>query len=166
MDKKQALELKKRLLALDKAINLVSRAVGPLDEHERDALGAEIGKLFDIANRRLLPYVYGQHPELKPSERGVICSTLRWSKVSLPPSVPVDEIDQIIFAVVKPQWQKMAKVITGVLKTFREKALPIDNDEVVAARIVALAEDGHFDGVGDLRMWGHSEIRHKQTHLN
>ena len=78
----------------------------------------------------------------------------------------VDELDQIIFAVIKARWQKMAKVISDVLKGCRERALPIDNDEIIGARIVALAEEGHFDGAGELRMWRHSEVRHKQTRLN
>jgi hypothetical protein len=31
--------------------------------------------------------------------------------------------------------------------------------EIIAARIVALAEAGRIEGAGDLRMWRHSEVR-------
>ena len=31
--------------------------------------------------------------------------------------------------------------------------------EIIAARIIALAEAGRIEGAGDLRMWRHSEVR-------
>jgi hypothetical protein len=44
------------------------------------------------------------------------------------------------------------------LKYCKTLGLPID-DEVLGARILALAEGGRLEGEGDLRKWRFSEVR-------
>jgi hypothetical protein len=51
-------------------------------------------------------------------------------------------------------------VVIQVALHFKKLTLPI-GDEVVAARLLALAETDRIEGIGDLRMWGHSEVRLK-----
>jgi hypothetical protein len=63
----------------------------------------------------------------------------------------VAEIDRIIFSVMKPQWRKMAMIVGQTPVECREIGLPV-SDEVVAARIQALADRGSFENHGDLRM--------------
>ena len=47
-----------------------------------------------------------------------------------------------------------------VARRCEEPALPI-RGEVIAARLRALADSDRIEGIGDLRMWGHSEVRLK-----
>jgi hypothetical protein len=152
MDRDQAAELKKRLLGIGQALDLALDAMRPLRKDERDALWVHFDELYEIVYRRLLTTIYAEHPELEPPpEPPHIISELRWSEVSLPPSVPVAEIDRIIFSVMKPQWRKMAMIVGQTPVECREIGLPV-SDEVVAARIQALADRGSFENHGDLRM--------------
>jgi hypothetical protein len=41
---------------------------------------------------------------------------------------------------------------------FQAQSIPV-SDEIIAARIIALAETGRIEGAGDLRKWRHSEVR-------
>jgi hypothetical protein len=52
----------------------------------------------------------------------------------------------------------MAKIVGEVCMRCEAQLNPIDA-EIIAARIIALAEAGRIEGAGDLRMWRHSEVR-------
>jgi len=90
----------------------------------------------------------------------VISSTLRWEEVSLPASISEADLDQIIFAAMTSRLRKTAMVIGNALKRCEELGLPI-NDEILGARLRALAEADRIDSAGDLRKWRHSEVRLK-----
>lgn len=91
-----------------------------------------------------------------------ISSTLQWKDVKLPPSLTVDELDQVIFSMLKPNWLKTARIIGDVVTAYKSRPMSVDN-EIVGARIQALAEAGHIESQGSLSMWRHSEVRLKTT---
>ena len=90
----------------------------------------------------------------------VISSMLRWEEVSLPASISEADLDQIIFAAMTSRLRKTAMVISKALKRCEELGFPI-NEEILGARLGALAEADRIDGAGDLRYWRHSEVRLK-----
>jgi hypothetical protein len=51
-------------------------------------------------------------------------------------------------------------VIGKAMTHCRERNLPI-NDEILGARIEALGKSCRIEGFGDLRLWGHSEVKLK-----
>jgi uncharacterized protein DUF3658 len=109
----------------------------------------------------MLELVYAQHPELRPpAVPPTINSDLRWKDVTLPKSVSEADLDAIIFSILTSRRQKAAMVIGKAMRHCREHNLPVD-DEVFGARIEALAESGRIQGFGDLRLWGHSEVKLK-----
>lgn len=110
----------------------------------------------------LLKAVYDEHPELRPppNETPVISSLLRWEDVSLPPSASEADLDAIILAELRPSSRKMALVIGNAVSRCKDLGLPI-SDEMIGARLIALAEAGRIEGLGDLRKWRHSEVRLK-----
>ncbi|MDE5456820.1 hypothetical protein GWE18_29135 [Bradyrhizobium sp. CSA112] len=106
--------------------------------------------------------IYKRCPDMRPPSRepSHIISTLRWDEVSLPPSVTVAEIDEHILSCMKPEWRKTAMVVGNTLARSKETGLPV-SDQIIAARIEALAEAGCIENQGDVRKWRHSEIRLK-----
>ena len=105
--------------------------------------------------------LYVQYPEIEPSgEVPAISSTLRWEEVILPESVSEADVDQIIFSMLRSQWQKTAMIIGRSQELCRERALPI-TPEIFGARILALADSDSIEAGGDPRKWRHSEVRLK-----
>ena len=103
--------------------------------------------------------IYTQHPELRPPPvPPTISSDLLWKDVKLPKSVSEADLDAIIFSILTSRRQKAAMVIGKAVKHCREHNLPI-NDEIFGARIEELAESGRIEAFGDLRLWGHSEVK-------
>jgi Protein of unknown function len=161
MDRDQATQIKEQLTDVGHAIDRAAVAIWRLGDEERKGFWEDINELYEILYQGLLPALYAQHPELKPPpEPPHISSTLRWDEVSLPPSVTESSVDRIIFSVLKPLWQKTAKVVILAMQRCKELDVPI-GDEEIAARLQVLADSGRIEGVGDLRMWRHSEIRLK-----
>jgi hypothetical protein len=91
-------------------------------------------------------------------EKPTISSELRWDQVRLPPNTSEADLDAIILPLVTKRWQKVAMVVGDAVGRCRERGLEI-TAEVLAARILELAEVGRIEGVGDLRKWRFSEIR-------
>ena len=80
--------------------------------------------------------------------------------MTLPKSVSEADLDTIIFSILTSRRQKAAMVIGKAMTHCEEHNLPI-NDEIFGARIEVLAESGRIQGFGDLRLWGHSEVKLK-----
>jgi uncharacterized protein DUF3658 len=78
--------------------------------------------------------------------------------VTLPKSVSVADLDAIIFSILTSRRQKTARVIGTAMTHCREHNLPINN-EILGARIEALGKSGRIESFGDLRLWGHSEVK-------
>lgn len=159
MDRKQAVELKRRLNDVGDALNRASRALYKPDKQEYERFREPLGEMYSTLLFRLFPTLYDEHPELEPPpEPPTIVSTLRWQDVSLPHPISEAYLDALIFAALKPRLQKMAKIVGDVCLRCEAQLNPIDV-EIIAARIIALAEAGRIEGAGDLRMWRHSEVR-------
>ena len=156
----QAIKIRRHLLALERALLKVSAAIFELDKEERQIREP----LLDLLSRlhfEMLELIYAQHPELRPPPvPPTICSDLRWKDVTLPKSVSEADLDTIIFSILTSRRQKAAMVIGKAMTHCEEHNLPI-NDEIFGARIEALAESGRIQGFGDLRLWGHSEVKLK-----
>jgi hypothetical protein len=102
-----------------------------------------------------------EDPALPSSgERMTVSSNLRWQDVTLPASVSEHDLDMIITSALASRWQKTAMVIGTALSRCREQGLHVE-DEILGARIQALAESNRIEGTGDLRAWRHSEVRLK-----
>jgi hypothetical protein len=80
--------------------------------------------------------------------------------VRLPPSVTEERFDEIIFSAMKPTWRKTAMMVSLVMDRCKELELPVSY-EMIAARLKVLADTDRIEGIGDLRMWRHSEVRLK-----
>ena len=161
MDKMQAIKIRRHLLALERALLKVSAAIFELDKEERQILREPLLDLLSRLHFEMLELIYAQHPELRPpAVSPTISSDLRWKDVTLPKSVSEADLDTIIFSILTSRRQKAAMVIGKAMTHCREHNLPV-NDEIFGARIEALAESGRIEGFGDLRLWGHSEVKLK-----
>jgi hypothetical protein len=158
MNKAQAADIQKHLLEAAAAINRASAAIFTLGE-ERKAFAGPLGDISVALHFELLRAVYDQYPELKPPEElPAISSTLRWDEVVLPPSVSDIDLDAILFSFLKPQWRKTALIVGQATRRSQILALAI-GAEMFGARLAALADAGRLESQGDLRKWGHSEVR-------
>ena len=92
------------------------------------------------------------------SEEERVCSTLRWDDVRLPQSVSAADLDVLIFHELAQNWLKVARVVGRAEEACDARSLPVSMD-VIAARVRALVEAGTIEGVGNLTMWRHSEVR-------
>jgi hypothetical protein len=161
MDKKQAKKIQRQLLALEGAVHKARAATFELDKEERQIFSKP---LFDLEYRmhfEMLELIYTQHPELRPPPvPPTICSDLRWKDVKLPKSVSVADLDAIIFSILTSRRQKTARVIGTAVTHCEEHNLPV-GAKIFGARIEALGKLGRIEHFGDLRLWGHSEVKLK-----
>jgi hypothetical protein len=164
MNREQAIRIQKHCLDADVALNHASMAIADLGKEERLALDELLREVVDTLHLDLLAQVYDQYPDLEPPPRDAeiptISSSLTWDQVRLPPSVTEADLDGIIFSLLKPLWQKTAKVVVLVAGRCQELALPIGYEEI-AARLQVLSDSDRIEGIGDLRKWRHSEVRLK-----
>jgi len=70
-----------------------------------------------------------------------------------------DLVDQAILACCKPQFLKVARILTDVAKTLKVEINEDRGFDFIAERIKALVEAGHLESQGDLDRWTYSEIR-------
>ena len=68
------------------------------------------------------------------------------------------QIDEVIFSVLKPNWRKVAMILTQTHAVFESRHIDIDYD-VIASRIEALSEAERIDSQGNLSNWRGSEVR-------
>jgi hypothetical protein len=164
MDQNKAAEIQKHLLDADRAMDHARMAIAGLGKEERMRLDTLLGRIVAALHSKLLAEIYDQYQDLEPphDEKQVptITSRLRWEQVRLPPSVSETDIDAVILSVMTPRWQKVARVVGRAFERCEELALPISG-EALAARVQVLAKAGRLEDIGDLRKWGHSEVRLK-----
>jgi hypothetical protein len=159
MDKTQAKKIRRRLFAIDNAIDKAVSAIFELNKEDRRIFIEPLGELQHHLHFKALKLVYAQYPELRPPpERPTISSDLRWKDVKLPKSVSEADLDTIIFSILTSRRQKAAMVIGRAVNHCEEHGLPI-GAKIFGARIEELAESGRIEAFGDLRLWGHSEVK-------
>ena len=95
---------------------------------------------------------------LEEPEEERICSTLRWDDVRLPQSVSEADLDALILHELAQNRRKVARVVGYAKEACDARSIPLSMD-VIAARVRALVEAGTIEGVGNLSMWRHSEVR-------
>jgi len=164
MDRGQAAKINQHLLDADRAMNRASRAIAGLAKEERLKFDGLLEEVWAALQSKLLAAIYDQYPDLEPpyekAEEPAVDSELRWDQVRLPPNVSEADIDGIIFSLMEKHWQKVAMVVGDAVGRFREIGLDI-SAEILAARLLALAEADRIEAVGDLRKWRWSEVRLK-----
>ena len=161
MTRDQAAEIQLQLLDAASAINRADQIIFNLDPDDRKRLAGPLAATIFALHFELLKAVYDEYPELRPpGETPVISSLLTWEDVSLPPSVSEADLDAIIFPELSRFSRKMALVIGNAVSRCKALDLPI-SDEMIGARLIALAEAGRIEGLGDLRKWRHSEVQLK-----
>jgi hypothetical protein len=73
---------------------------------------------------------------------------------------PLNRIDEVILAITKTSWRKVAFVITKAADTLGGDLPEGDaGHNLVAKRIESLVRDGRLLAQGDIKKWRHSEIR-------
>jgi uncharacterized protein DUF3658 len=162
MNREQAVRIQAHLLDAHLALDDARMVIAGLCKEERLRLNGSLWEVIAALQQKLLAPIHEQFPDIEPpvidEEIPTISSELRWDQVRLPPSVTESGIDGIIFSALKPRWQKTAMVIGLAVQRCRELDLPIA-DEAIAARLQALSDSDRIEGIGDLRMWRHSEVR-------
>ena len=148
-------------IALDRARTVIAG----LGKKDRVKLENFVEEVTTALRCNLLAAIHEQYPDLGPlykeeEETPEIDSALRWEDVHLPPSVFEADIDAVLFSTMGPHWKKVAMVVGRALHRCKELGVSI-SDEVLAARLQALAEAGRIEDIGDLRMWRFSEVRLK-----
>ena len=164
MDREKAVRVETCLIEADSALHQAGLIVAGLAKEDRVKFGDLLEGVLDALHSGLLAALYSQHPDMDPSsddaEIPEINSEMQWDQVRLPPSISETDIDAVIFSLLKPRWQKVALIVGDALGRCRQLGLPI-SDGALAARIRLLVETDRIEGIGDLRMWRHSEVRLK-----
>jgi hypothetical protein len=162
MDESEAEEIHEYLLDAAYSFEEARAAIAALDEAEQEGLAAPLERLDRALHSELLRTMYDRFPDLdRPEEFPIICSTLRWDQIRLPPFVTEAQLDSLILSVMTTRFQKVAMIISRLYSRSKKLAQPIISDKTIAARIQLLAEDGPLESQGDLRKWRHSEVRLK-----
>jgi len=164
MNREQAVRIQKHILDADVALDHAKIAIAGLGKEERLTLDGLLQEAVETLHLDLLEQIYDQYPDLEPppldEEIPAISSSLTWDQVRLPPSVTEADLDDIIFSLLKPRWQKTTMVVILAMRHCQERDLPI-GDEEIAARLQFLSDSDRIEGIGDLRSWRHSEVRLK-----
>ena len=164
MKRGQAVRIHKHLIDALVALDDAPMAIAGLGKEERLRFDGLYWEVVAALQDKLLEPIHGQFPDLEPpvidEEIDTIDSELRWDQVRLPPSVTESDLDGIIFSVLKPLWQKTAKIVTVAVKRCEEVNIPISYEEITA-RLQVLSDSDRVEAVGDLRMWRYSEVRLK-----
>src|SRR6266702_7461619 len=164
MNRERAVRINDHLLDAYGAFDQARMAIAGLAKEERLRFDGLLTEVIIALQQKLLAPIHDQYPDLEPplleEEIATICSELRWDQVCLPPSVTESDLDGIIFPILRPLWQKTAAVVIKVTMRCKELGVPI-GDEAIAARLQVLADSDRIEGIGDPRMWFHSEVRLK-----
>jgi len=164
MKREQAVRINDYLVKACAALDQARMAIAGLGKAERIKLGDSLDAIVGALEDELLLPIYEQYADLKPSkpdwEPPTVTSEVTWNEVHLPPFVTEQQFDEIIFSVMKPTWRKTAMMVSLVMDLCKELGFSIDH-ETIAARLKVLSDSDRIEGIGDLRMWRHSEVRLK-----
>jgi hypothetical protein len=148
------------------ALNRARREASGFAKEERQQFGGLIREFIEDLEADLLSPIYDQHTDLRPEqeeqETPTVCSDLRWDQVRLSPNTSVKDVDNILFSLLTPYWQKVALVLVKAYDSCNITGRSIDY-EIFAARLQDLSDQNKIEGIGDLRMWRFSEVRLKDN---
>ena len=74
-------------------------------------------------------------------------------------SAPLEHFDAVLLEHATPEWQKMTKIVAGVLRNFSLEGIYQTGDLVLAARLADLAEAGILEWRGDIGRMAACEMR-------
>jgi hypothetical protein len=165
MNRDQAIEILKRLTEVERALQGAERAVAGLGKEDRLKFDGLLWNVIAALHEGVLTELFKQHPDLEPptsddTEDTQLDSQLRWDEVRLPQSLTEAEFDEAILSTLGLHWRKVAAIVSRIVDKYQHTH-PAITYEVVAARLQALSEADTIEGIGDLRMWGFSEVRLK-----
>jgi hypothetical protein len=159
MNKEEAIEIHTYALKAKDALAELEQIVLSLPAEERASFAQYLGEITLALSFGILPKIYDRLPELRPpQEPSTISSHLEWANVNLPAGTSVADLDAAIFASIKPNWLKTARIITDAASILKSRSMELPYEEI-GARIKALADQGRIDSQGNVRMWRHSEVR-------
>jgi hypothetical protein len=164
MKHEQAVQISDHLVIAHEAMKKARTAIADLGKDERLRFDGSLYELLLEMEWQLLLPIYEQFPDLMSlelhEELPPPTSKLVWNDVRLPRAVTEAALDEIIMSLLKPRWQKVARLLIDAEKRCEELTLPISSN-MIAARLRFLADTDRIEGIGDLRVWGHSEVRLK-----
>ncbi|MCC8968119.1 hypothetical protein H8A95_38910 [Bradyrhizobium sp. Pear76] len=164
MKREQADRINDHLLDAWEAMDKARMAIAGLAKAERLKFNGLLHEVVSDLQDKVLLQIWEQYPDLMPPENDrappEICSELTWNDVNLPSSVSEGQLDEIILSLLRPQWQKVTALLTNAGKRCEQLGLPVSHG-VIAARLRLLSDSDRIEGVGDLRIWGRSEVRLK-----
>jgi hypothetical protein len=164
MNREQAVRIQEHILDAHVALDDARMAIAGLGKEERLRFDGLLWEVVADLQQKLLAPIHDQFPDIEPplldEQVATISSELSWDQARLPSSMTESDLDDIIFPILRPIWQKTAKVVIQALQRCKALELPV-GDEAIAARLQVLSDADRIEGIGDLRMWFHSEVRLK-----
>jgi hypothetical protein len=164
VNRREAEQIQTHALDAADAIKKIEEIIATLSKDDRSYFGNHLAEIYGALDFGVLRKIYERFPDLSrdQSEPPEVSSTLKWNDISLPSGISAAMLDAAIFAVLRPQWLKMARVLSDAEKQFDSRGISVDL-ELLGARIQVLADTGRIDSQGNLSMWRHSEVRLPQT---
>jgi hypothetical protein len=148
----------------EEALQRAPRAASGFPKEERLRFSELLHQAIAALNSDGWKPIYDQYPDLAPEyeslEPPTIDSELKWDEVRLEPPLTAKDIDDILFPLLGSHWKKVLRVLFNARDSCNLVGSSISY-EVLAARLRDLADRNEIEGIGDLRMWGRSEVRLK-----
>jgi len=148
----------------EEALERAYRAASGFPKEERVRFSRLLRELIVALQSDVWKPIYDEYPDLAPEyeslEPPTIDSELSWDAVRLEPPLTAKDVDDILFPLLRSYWKKVLRVLFDARDSCNLEALAIDY-EVLAARLRWLSDNDKIEGIGDMRMWGHSEVRLK-----
>ena len=148
----------------EEALERAGRAASGFPKEERIKFSRLIDDLIAALQSDVWKPIYDKFPDLAPEDESLeppdVDSELSWDEARLLPDVSEKEVDDILLPLLRPYWQKVLRVLFMARDSCGSGGLAIDY-EVLAARLRWLSDNDKIEGIGDMRMWGRSEVRLK-----
>jgi hypothetical protein len=148
----------------EEALQRALRAASGFPKEERVRFSELLYEAVAALNSDVWKPIYDEYPDLAPEyesfESPTIDSELSWDEVRLEPPLTAKDVDDILFPLLRSHWKKVLRVLFEARDSCNLEGLSISY-EVLAARLRYLADRNEIEGIGDLRMWGWSEVRLK-----
>jgi hypothetical protein len=164
MDRDNAERLISYLEDAEGALQRALRAASGFPKDQRLEFSELLYQAIAALNSDVWKPIYDAYPDLAPEyeslEPPTIDSELTWDEVRLEPPLTAADVDDILFPLLRSDWQKVLRVLFNARDSCNIQRESFSY-KVLAARLRDLADRNEIEGIGDLRMWGHSEVRLK-----
>jgi hypothetical protein len=148
----------------EESLQRALRAASGFPKEQRLKFSEHIDEAVAILNSEVWNPIYDAYPDLAPEyeslEPPAIDSELSWDDVRLEPPLTAKDVDDILLPLLRSYWKKVLRVLFEARDSCNINGLAIDY-KILAARLRDLSDRNQIEGIGDLRRWGHSEVRLK-----